>query len=93
MKIVLDTNEFVSGVLWKGNEALIIDSCIEGRLQNYTSLPILQEFEKVLYYKKFQLSKEEIEKVLQTAISFSIIVIPKIRIYEIKEDPTDNIFL
>ena len=56
-------------------------------------LAILQEYEKVLSYKKFQLTTEEIEKLIQTAISFSIIVIPKIRIYEIKEDPIDNIFL
>lgn len=93
MRIVLDANVFISGVLWEGNEAKIIKKCIEEELQNYTSLQILEEFERVLNYKKFQLTIEKIERLLQTSISFSIIVIPEIRIYEIEEDQTDNMFL
>ena len=93
MKIVLDTNVLVSGFLWKGNESKIIIKCIEGKLKNYTSLDILEEFERVLAYEKFQLTSREIEGLISKVIFFSIIIIPEIKVHIIKEDLTDNIFL
>lgn len=44
MKIVLDTNAFVSGVFFGGPPGLVIDAWRAGRFQLTLSLDILQEY-------------------------------------------------
>ena len=41
IKVVLDTNIFVSSVFWIGNPHKIIDLAIEKKIEVYTSLEIL----------------------------------------------------
>ncbi len=90
MKVVIDTNVYVSGVLWNGNESKIVDMCIDGILENHTSIGILSEVERVLSYRKFNLTSEEIDKLLKIYFSFSRLVSVKTEIGIKSRDPSDN---
>ena len=53
MRCVLDTNVLVSGLLWHGNPARLIELAGEGEIQLYTSRPLLEELTDVLHRRKF----------------------------------------
>lgn len=93
MRVVIDTNVYVSGSLWKGKEAKIIDLCISRSLENFTSFSIMDEIERVLHYGKFQLTEFEVEQLMKIYVSFSRIVKPNVEIRIIENDPSDNKFL
>ena len=90
MKVVIDTNVYVSGILWNGNESKIIDMCMDGILENHTSISILSEVERVLSYRKFNLTNEEMDKLLKIYFSFSRLVSVKTKIGIRSRDPADN---
>lgn len=48
MRVILDTNVFVSGVFWKGTPAKILEAWIDGQFQIVVSMPILEEYSRVL---------------------------------------------
>jgi putative PIN family toxin of toxin-antitoxin system len=47
-KIVLDTNALISGLLWDGNEATIIERAEKREIRLFISPKILKELEGVL---------------------------------------------
>jgi putative PIN family toxin of toxin-antitoxin system len=47
LKVVLDTNILVSAWLWEGDESKIVELIGNGLVTGYTSLQLIQEFEKV----------------------------------------------
>lgn len=53
MRLVLDTNVAVSGLLWHGNPGRLIDAAQAGSLTLYTSAPLLAELHGVLAREKF----------------------------------------
>ena len=53
MRLVLDTNTAVSGLIWGGVPGQLIDAASVGRLQLIASLPLLDELHGVLFRKKF----------------------------------------
>ena len=54
MKLVLDTNVVISGLLWSGNPRQILDAARVGRVELSTSRPLLEELTKVLERRKFE---------------------------------------
>jgi putative PIN family toxin of toxin-antitoxin system len=53
VRLVLDTNAAVSGLLWHGNPGKLIDAAQAGSLTLYTSAPLLAELRGVLGREKF----------------------------------------
>ena len=93
MIIVLDTNVLVSGIFWTGNEAKILEGCKRGDYTNIASPYTLEELEKTISKKRFALTREEIEDLVELVLSFSMIVIPTQKVSIIKKDPSDNMFI
>ena len=93
MNVVIDTNVFISGMFWKGNEERILDLCINGDLTNHSSLQIVEEIDRVLHYRKFQLEEDEIEKLIHIFLSFSNVIIPLDSVNVIEKDPSDDKFI
>jgi uncharacterized protein len=60
MKVLLDTNVWISGLLWGGNPRKIIQLAQEGLITLYTSLPLFQELEETLNYPKLQLRLQKL---------------------------------
>lgn len=52
MRVVLDTNVAVAGLLWRGTPYALLGHAIEGRLQCFASAPLIEELERVLGYDK-----------------------------------------
>lgn len=53
MKVVADTNTLVSGFLWDGLPARLLDAGLSGRFALYTSLELLSELDETLRAPKF----------------------------------------
>jgi putative PIN family toxin of toxin-antitoxin system len=65
MKLVLDTNVFISAFYWGGNPQRIIDRIIEGTDELYISNEILNEIASVMGRPKFKSTPEVIEKYIR----------------------------
>lgn len=94
MRVVLDTNVFVSGIFWDGNFcSQIITKWKNRKFQLISSMEILDEFVNTLNNFKIQMPEKMIKEWRNFIIENSIIVKPTIKLNIIKEDPDDNKFL
>ncbi len=90
IKIVLDTNIFISSVFWeKGNPHKIIEKAIEGKINVFTSEEILEELKRVLK-RDFDESEDFIQEQINLIKEYSEIIEIKERVDVVKEDPDDN---
>ena len=53
MRILLDTNVAVSGLLWGGPPGVLIDAALSGRVDLVTSLPLIAELRGVVGRRRF----------------------------------------
>jgi putative PIN family toxin of toxin-antitoxin system len=53
VRLVLDTNTVVSGLLWHGTPGALIDAALAGSVELITSTPLLAELKDVLARPKF----------------------------------------
>ena len=94
MRVVLDTNVFISGIFWGGNFcSQLIDKWKDMRFDLVISEEILSEFIRTLRNFKIQMPEEMIIEWRNLIIQNSIIVEPTIKLEVIKEDLDDNKFL
>ena len=64
-RAVLDTNVFVSALLFEGPTNRIVDLWQGGQFISLISKPILEEYLQVLAYPKFQLTDREIKSLIE----------------------------
>jgi uncharacterized protein len=98
MKVVLDTNVWLSGIIWDGEASKIIEKAEKEHIKIIISEDILSEIVNVLNREsKFQKHmvnlKSSIEDLLRTILSISNLVETKTKLDIIKSDPKDNIVL
>jgi putative PIN family toxin of toxin-antitoxin system len=98
MKLVLDTNVFVSGFLWEGNEAELIRKIERKDAMNFINPEILSEIEDVINRDKFKylLAKHNLiaDEIIEKTVSLSHIVIGrKLEENVVKADPKDDKFV
>lgn len=94
LRVVLDTNAFISALLFGGQSGMLRDLWKSGRIIPLVSKETFAEFRKVLSYPKFKLSQREIRSILNEEI------LPFVEPVEIVEqvtgvcrDPHDDMFL
>jgi putative PIN family toxin of toxin-antitoxin system len=98
MKVLLDTNIWISGLLWGGKAREIIKMSQKNQIIIYTSLPLLNELNETLQYPKLQrrLNQleintleliEEVKKLTMLCQVTTLLLIPELR------DPKDKIVL
>ena len=93
MRIVLDTNVFISGIFWEGNYcSKIIDAWRNGRFTLVSSMDIIQELLETLNDFKIKMPEKMIEKWQNIIIENSVIVFPEEKLDIVKNDPKDNKF-
>jgi len=90
LRIVLDTNVIISGILFGGIPRSILDMLISGRHDFFLSLPIIEEIREVLNRPKFGFDNGTALLVIEELHSLCAIVRPAKSINLIKEDPADN---
>lgn len=93
LKVVIDTNVFISGILTKGgNPSLVIKAWKRTRkYQIFVTEEIIQEILRVM--ERLDVPADIIEDWDTTFKKNAIQVIPKRKIEAIKDDPSDNKFL
>jgi putative PIN family toxin of toxin-antitoxin system len=64
IRILLDTNVYVSAILFSGKPRLILEDIIEERVNAFISIEILKELEDTLSKPKFKLTNDFIQIVL-----------------------------
>lgn len=90
MKVVLDTNIFISGIFWLGNPYKLLNLWRKGNFELVVSRQIIKELISVL--KRFKMPEEDIDGWEDTIIKNSILIEPEGKI-DIIEDEADNRFL
>lgn len=92
-RVVFDTNVLISAYLWPGIPRTALDMARSGRIILVSPQPAIEEFVRVLGYRKFGLSPEEIAPLVDDLMSLSTIVHPRHTVDVVTRDPTDNLFL
>ena len=90
MKVVLDTNIFVSSFYWAGNPRKIFNRITNGLDELYITDEILKEITSVMIRKKFNTSVDEIEEYVKIIDSYSIKLLSRNIPEEISRDSNDN---
>ena len=98
MRIVIDTNIWVSGLLWKGKPWQLLKLAESGDVQLCIAHSMLLELEEVLAYDKFQSRLQILHQtpaqlatyVLSLSTAFDV---SRKGISVIKDDPDDDIFV
>ena len=93
MKVVLDTNVFISGIFWEGACNKIILSWKESKFTLVTSLDIISEIQYVLRDFKISLSEDLVQEWIMLITANSELVSPKEKINAVLDDPKDNMFV
>ncbi len=93
MKVVFDTNIFISGIFWTGESNKVILAWREGKFTLVTALQAVSELVKVLSDFKIRMSEKTIKEWVDLIVRNSIVVMPKEKISAVKDDPKDDIFI
>jgi putative PIN family toxin of toxin-antitoxin system len=97
VRLVLDTNAAISGLLWDGTPGKLIDAAQEKSVSLYTSAALLAELQGVLARAKF--AKQLQSRALTTVAVFdgyaalAAIVTPASIASAVAKDPTDDAVL
>ncbi len=92
-RAVFDTNVLISAYLWPGTPRTALDIVRSGRCTLVSALQALEEFVRVLGYRKFGFSPDEIAPLVDDLESLATLVRPRHTVRVITRDPTDNLFL
>lgn len=91
-RIVIDTNIMVGAIMKPtGASNKILHMWIQGRLTLLVTERILDEYRTILSQK--WLKPDRVSELNRQLGEFAEVVDPKERVYEIKDDPSDNRFL
>ncbi|MDA0577189.1 MAG: putative toxin-antitoxin system toxin component, PIN family [Verrucomicrobia bacterium] len=92
-RIVLDSNVIISGFLFGGRPARLLEHAMTGSVQCFTSLPILDEVREVLQRAKFGLSSDQALSLIEELHDLCEVVTPKERVRAVPADADDNAVL
>jgi putative PIN family toxin of toxin-antitoxin system len=94
VRLVLDTNTAVSGLLWQGTPGQLIDAARSRQIEIFSSTPLLAELQGVLSRAKFaaQLAKRglNVGDVFDGYAALVVIVIPAAIERIVVRDPADD---
>lgn len=93
MRVVLDTNVFISGIFWQGNPNKVLNAWRRGEFDIVVSAPTLSELKRVLLDFEISLPEDLLQDWIRLIIENAIIVEPTEMIHTLKDDESDNRFL
>jgi putative PIN family toxin of toxin-antitoxin system len=97
MRVVVDTNVLIAGVLWQSTPHRIIELAEEGHITLCASPAMLAEFERVLKRRKFQsrlrLRRTSLEEIMSLIMPLLELYAPSMAEGSVPLDPTDEMFI
>lgn len=91
MKVVLDTNVFLSGIFWTGTASHVLDLWAKDRVQVVVSPVILEEYERILG-KMDERKPGQADFWRLFVVQFSTLIHPR-EMFRLCRDPKDDMFL
>lgn len=90
IRVVLDTNILISGLLYIGKPKKLLDLAVEGKIDVISSIGMIDEFRRVIARDKFKITKPEQEIMVNFIIRLSRII--KVRSeFKVVRDRGDDI--
>lgn len=89
VKIVPDTNIYLSGIIFGGNPRKVLKLARNKMIVAYTSASILLEVAEKLN-EKFHWNEERISKTLKAISKITEVIAPSTKLNVVKKDPKDN---
>lgn len=93
IKVVLDTNVYVSGILFRGKPRDVLDLAIQGKIQVFISPDIISELKEVLLRKKIGFSPARVNFIMREIESITTLVIPQKKYTAVPRDSGDDIII
>ncbi len=93
IKVVLDTNIYISGILFAGKPREVLDLAIKGKIHVFISPDILSELRDVLSIKKFGSSRLNVLILLSVKLNHNFYVNPAKKYSIVSHDSDDNIII
>jgi putative PIN family toxin of toxin-antitoxin system len=90
MRVVFDTNVWISGLVFKGEVRKVIQKALDEEVRPVISIPLLRELEKVLLSSKIDYSPIAAAETLHQIQELCLLVHPTQKIRVIHSDPVDN---
>ena len=91
MKVVIDTNIVVSGLLFGGKPLQILEAVIDGKIEAYTSEVLVEELLRILD-EKFRLPKERLTETGEL-IRENFEILNSTTVIKVARDPDDDTVL
>mgnify|MGYP001609976202 FL=1 len=92
MKVVFDTNIFISGLMWRGAPYRCLLASLAGLVELVVSPPILDELRRTLS-TKFGFTDEEVEQVMSAVRESASLVEIRGELKVVADDPEDDKFI
>lgn len=89
-RVVLDTNVYISAFLFGGPPRRVFEYVVDGSVQCFVSLPLLDEIRDVLQRRKFGLSIEQALAFVEELQALVRVVVPGGAVNAVAADPDDN---
>lgn len=91
LRIVADTNIYISALFWRGNPNRLIRLCYEGKAKLVVSRNIIEELERIfLTDEKFKMVRDDVALNTEIILSNAELVEPNFTLNVIKDDPDDD---
>jgi putative PIN family toxin of toxin-antitoxin system len=90
IRIVADTNVYISGTFWPGLNRLVLNLARNEVLTLVCSPSVLQEISRTLQGKKFGLSKAQLDVLIKDLLSYTWPVVEPPFVHPRLRDPKDN---
>ncbi|OGM15327.1 putative toxin-antitoxin system toxin component, PIN family [Candidatus Woesebacteria bacterium RBG_19FT_COMBO_42_9] len=88
-RVILDTNVYISGLLYGGNPLSCLELAREKKIRIFTSRAQILELSQKLY-TKFDWKEDDIKKLIKSIGLFTELIEPKHSITLIEKDESDN---
>ncbi|HOS40230.1 MAG TPA: putative toxin-antitoxin system toxin component, PIN family [Spirochaetota bacterium] len=93
IKVVLDSNVYISGILFHGKPRDLVDRAVRGSITVYISPAILEEVKDVLGRAKFGFPPARIAAIAGEIESIAIQVVPERKYSVVPRDSDDTIVI
>lgn len=94
MRIVADTNVFISGIFWEGNfSSKVINLWRNRKIDLVSSIPIVEELTKNLKGFKIEMDEESVQEWKNMILENAMLVEPEEKFDIVKDDTDDNKFI
>lgn len=97
MRVVIDTNVWISGLLWKGPPWQILRLLEQKSIEGFATVSMMQELETVLHYPRLQPRLQELGLTIADLVAYATSLVSLIELEHITPvvlaDPDDDVFV